>query len=103
MACYSPLSGYRTPEGSVTFDRALGYCDTKVTVSCGQCIGCRLERSRQWAVRITHEAQMHEANCFLTLTYDQVPDHGTLDLKHWQLFAKKLRKKLGPFRFFHCG
>ena len=52
-----------------------------------------------------HEAQMHERNCFLTLTYDQehLPKGGSLDLRHWQLFAKALRNAVGPFRFFQCG
>ncbi len=48
---------------------------------------------------------MHERNCFLTLTYDQVhlPVDGSLDVADWQKFAKRLRKRVGPFRFFHCG
>lgn len=37
---------------------------------CGRCIGCKLERSKQWAIRLMHEAQLHEANSFLNLTYD---------------------------------
>ena len=35
---------------------------------CGQCWGCRLQHSREWAVRCMHEAQMHEHNSFITLT-----------------------------------
>lgn len=56
-------------------------------------------------MRCVHESQMHENNCFITLTYDQLhlPIHGSLDVKHWQLFAKRVRKKVGKFRFFHCG
>lgn len=52
-----------------------------------------------------HEAQLHERNCFLTLTYDQagLPSTGSLAVEHWQLFAKAFRNKLGKFRFFHCG
>lgn len=106
MACYSPLKGYRGPGGKVTFKRTLALGTLgHVTVACGQCIGCKLERSRQWAVRSMHEAQLHEANCFLTLTYDDehLPESGSLDLRHWQTFAKRTRKALGPFRFFHCG
>lgn len=72
---------------------------------CGQCVGCRLERSRQWAVRCMHEASLHEDNCFITLTYDDasLPEDGSLDKRHWQLFAKRMRKRCGSFRFFHCG
>lgn len=44
-------------------------------------------------------------NSFITLTYDQVnlPDHASLEVEHWQLFAKRLRKNVGPFRYYHCG
>lgn len=41
-----------------------------VLVPCGHCIGCRLDYSRQWAERCIHEAESHEHNYFLTLTYD---------------------------------
>lgn len=78
-----------------------------VTVPCRRCIGCRLEHSRQWAVRMMHEAQMHEASCFLTLTYDDdhVPVDGGLDREAMPLFMKRLRKSLSPLRvrFFQCG
>lgn len=53
-----------------------------------------------------HEASLHRDNCFITLTYDQehVPEDFSLDVRHWQLFMKKLRKRAGPgVRFFHCG
>lgn len=74
-------------------------------VPCGQCIGCRLERSRQWAIRCVHEASLHDANCFITLTYNNanLPSDGSLDLDHFQRFMKRLRKKHGEVRFFHCG
>lgn len=117
MACYHPLRGWRSRQlnesgkRSIVFDRkkaAPGY--TEIHLPCGQCIGCRLERSRQWAVRCVHEASMYEHNCFLTLTYDDdhLPDDGSLNLKHFQDFMKRLRKKYNstretPIRFFHCG
>jgi len=74
---------------------------------CGQCIGCRLERSRQWAVRCMHEAQMHEENCFITLTYseDQLPQDRSLHKQHFQKFMKRLRKAIAPkkVRYYMCG
>jgi len=112
MPCYTPLTAYRSvlpgPSGkpSITFNRKQGYVDLPITLPCGQCVGCRLERSRQWAIRCVHEAQMHDANSFITLTYDQehLPPDGSLNLREFQLFMKKLRKFLGfPIRFFHCG
>ncbi len=46
---------------------------------------------------------MHELNCFITLTYEKIPARGSLDVSHWQDFAKRLRRSMGKFRFFHCG
>lgn len=76
-----------------------------LTLPCGQCIGCRLERARQWAVRCVHEAQLHEHNQFVTLTYsdEALPDDGGLRYRHFQLFMKRVRKRFGPVRFFMCG
>ncbi len=106
MACTRPLHGYKAPGGKVSFSPKEGYTDLpSVTVKCGQCLGCRLERKRAWAIRAVHEAQMHEDNSFLTLTYDDehLPKDGSINVRHWQLFAKRLRKQKGPFRFLHCG
>lgn len=105
MPCFSPLVAWQTDAGAIVFAER-GKIRRELTLPCGQCIGCRLERSRQWAVRCMHEAQMHDSNCFLTLTYDDehVPAHGDLVYRHFQLFMKRLRKRVGvPVRFFMCG
>lgn len=72
---------------------------------CGQCMECRLAYSREWAIRITHEAQMHSRNCFLTLTYDDahLPRFGQLLKRDLQLFFKRLRERTGPFRYVATG
>lgn len=112
MPCYSPLEAWRSskqdPEtGSrpLVFSVSQGDPELPVTVPCGRCIGCRLEYSRQWAVRIMNEAQLHDENCFVTLTYseDCLPYPPSLKVREFQLFAKRLRKEIGPFRYFHCG
>lgn len=113
MPCFSPLTGYRSRDISsngkrkIVFDITKALDITEVTLPCGQCIGCRLERSRQWAMRCVHEAQCHSDNCFITLTYsdDYLPLNGSLDLSHFQKFMKRLRFKYSPklIRFFHCG
>lgn len=111
MACFKPLVGYRSrtvnPTGkrSIVFDRNKSN-DERVELSCGQCIGCRLNRSKNWAIRIQHEASLHEDNCFITLTYapEHLPPLGSLRLRDFQLFMKRLRKEFGAgIRFFHCG
>lgn len=104
MACYRPLTAYRR-DGQVVFSKKVGPNRAGLLLPCGQCRGCRLDRSREWAIRCVHEAQLHDANCFLTLTYDEehVPADGSLNKTHWQKFAKRLRKHVGPFRFLHVG
>lgn len=111
MACFFPLHGYRSRtknesgKYSIVFNPRHGYIDQPQTVPCGQCSGCRLERSRQWAVRCVHEASLHDTNSFVTLTYDDdhLPNDGSLDLSHFQKFMKRLRKKFGKLRYYHCG
>lgn len=108
MPCYSPLPALLVVRGgrrSISFDRkALGQ---GLSLPCGRCIGCRLERARQWAVRIMHEAKMHDENSFITLTYakEHLPKDGTLVKRDVQTFFKRLRKGLWPkkIRFFACG
>jgi len=78
-----------------------------ISIPCGKCMGCRLERSRQWAVRIMHESELYKDNCFITLTYndDNLPVNGSLDRSVMQLFMKTLRKSIFPrkVRVFYCG
>lgn len=60
---------------------------------CGQCLECRLEYSRQWAIRCVHEAQVHESNCFVTLTYsDECLVSDKLYSAHFTNFIKRLRE-----------
>jgi len=113
MPCYHPMVAYRSKQGRsptgawpITFNKMEGYIDQEVVIPCGQCIGCRLERSRQWAIRCVHEASQWEDNCFVTLTYndDNIDKKYSLNKEDFVLFMKKLRKKFGPkIRFFHCG
>ncbi|QXP07925.1 MAG: replication initiator protein [Arizlama microvirus] len=112
MPCYSPLTAYYSrflnPTGkrSLVFNVRLAIDDKKVPLPCGQCIGCRLERSRQWAIRCVHEASLYERNSFITLTYDDkyLPKDKSLKKEHFQRFMKRLRKRFGPnIRYFACG
>ncbi len=109
MPCYHPLKAWRSRADGKTpvFNPSLGWRDRPITLPCGQCVGCRLERSRQWAVRCVHEASLHEDNCFITLTYnnEKLPKDGSLNKKHFQDFMKRLRKKYKnkKIRYYHCG
>lgn len=106
MSCYKPIQGFQSPNtGKLTKQYRPGWA--YLEVPCGYCIGCRLDRSRSWAIRCMHESQMHENNSFVTLTYDQdnLPNHASLNPKHFQLFIKNLRKRVAPkkVRYFQCG
>lgn len=106
MACYHPAKAYRCADGSVVFAQLARFDIVgDIRLPCGQCIGCRIDRSREWAARCMHEAQMHEQNAFLTLTYDDehLPANCSLDYRHFQLFMKRLRKAGAKPRFFMCG
>jgi len=106
MPCYRPLNAWRKSGGGVTFKLSEGFVDRPLTFACGQCIGCRKERARQWAVRCVHEASLYKDNCFLTLTYDDVhlAGNGSLNKRDIQLFIKRLRKAFGAnIRFLQCG
>ncbi len=104
MPCFKPFAAYRSVTG-VTFKHTEGA--EELQLPCGNCIGCRLERSRQWAVRMMHEAQMHEDTSFITLTYspEHLPGDGSVNVHHFQDFLKRLRSRIAPLRirFFHCG
>lgn len=104
MACYRPLSVWKTAGGDLTFDARQGDSDLKLP--CGVCVGCRVARARAWSLRCVHESQCHEQNCFVTLTYSDrcLPQGGSLRYRDFQLFMKRLRKRAGArVRFFVCG
>lgn len=104
MPCYHPLDAWRNASG-VSFRPTPD--SQNIQLPCGRCIGCRLERSRQWALRLTHELRFHEQSSFVTLTYapEHLPPGGSLRLKDFQDFMKRLRKGVYPqkLRFFHAG
>lgn len=106
MPCFSPLVAYQTADGEVVFvERLRKNVVRELSLPCGQCIGCRLERSRQWAMRCLHEASLHERKSFVTLTYDDLhlPKRGQLEYADFQKFMKRLRKQKGQARFYMCG
>lgn len=113
MPCYKPRLVYCHPEPNPVNGKKIIVFSPKdasrlipLNLPCGQCSGCRLERSRQWAVRCMHEAQMHESNSFVTLTYndENLPELSSLDHSHFQKFMKRLRKRFGNgVRYYMCG
>ena len=113
MPCFHPKPAWwgtkphhATGKLGLVFIRPEGVTEPELFVACGRCVGCRVDRSRSWAVRCYHEAQMHDDNCFLTLTYspEKLPPTGSLVVDDHQRFLKRLRKRIkNRVRFFHCG
>lgn len=76
-------------------------------IPCGQCVGCKLDYSRQWADRMLLELQSAHCAIFVTLTYapESVPlseykdnlglshKNYTLRVKDLQDFNKRLRRR----------
>lgn len=112
MACYKPLKGWLSKDLTASGKRKMvfkidqAYTDLLLAIPCGRCVGCRLDRSKQWAVRCVHEAQLYDNNSFITLTYndEHLPEDGSLEVRVFQLFMKRLRKRFGSkIRFYACG
>lgn len=113
MPCNFPLPAFQAAPGSpLKFGVELGA--SNLAIACGQCAGCRLERARQWAMRIMSEVPAWPfGSChFLTLTYSdsflppkiEGADRHTLVPRDLQLFWKVLRKRSGQkVRYFACG
>lgn len=83
MSCYHPLKAYYrlrddgkkdivfVDDNSLpSYERDGIVYHQKIEIPCGQCVGCRLDYSRQWAIRCMLEASQWKNNYFVTLTYD---------------------------------
>lgn len=114
MSCFNPrqalISRKPAKNGGIRYtfglkdalaDGALGM-PTQM-LPCGVCIGCRLNRARQWAIRGYHESMFFKSNLFVTLTYRD-DNNISLNYSDFQSFLKRLRKKFGNgIKFLMCG
>lgn len=117
MSCFHPLPAYvdRGSGGAPRIGYHAGEQGDKLELPCGVCVGCRMDRSRSWSIRMMHEAQLYDSNLFLTLDYSPefLPKSLSLEYRDFQLFMKKLRKEVkgvtkipngkAPIRFFVAG
>ncbi len=121
MPCYKPLQGYKDiTTGGLVFDKKNAV--QEMEVACGQCLGCRVDYSLMWSIRIIHEASMHEykhGNSWATLTYrdpevcteqqykdgHHIDRQGQLRPSHVSKFVRSLRKGNSDhkIRYFYCG
>lgn len=91
-----------------------------VQIPCGQCIGCRIKYSKDWATRMMCELPYHDCACFITLTYNdehlplvesvdestgEIVPRATLVKRDLQLFTKRLCKHFGyrKIRYYAVG
>ena len=95
MACFHPVQALRPRVGSestkLIFNPTHKSEGDLITVRCCQCVGCRTDHAREWALRCVHEAKMHEGkggSSYITLTYapEHLPEGYTLVLEHFQDF-----------------
>lgn len=111
MSCKHLQYGWRTENGIIYKDPLRKHGEP-VCRPCGICIDCRLDYSRQWAIRCKHEASLHEKNCVVTLTYSDenipkgwwdksdekkpkwVEAPGTIDPDAGPAWMKRLRAKI---------
>lgn len=133
MPCLYPLQAFRDNfmDASGCMRSRMRFAPTgDIQLPCGRCIACRLEHSRQVAMRCVHEAKLYEDNCFVTLTFDDEHLAKMCPLKeggyslvrdHASNFMKRLRQKFSdgfvlkdrdgeerfhssfPVRAFGCG
>lgn len=114
MPCYHTLLAYqlqgmneKTGKSIIVFKEPSDKIYKKIYLPCNNCIGCRIDRSRSWALRCVHESSLHKENSFITITYndENAPADGSLNKKDFVDFLKRFRKTIHPkkIRFFHCG
>lgn len=78
--------------------RSIDWCDQNeefpVSVPCGKCIPCLVNKRQDWSFRLEQEHKASRGALFVTLTYDEkhVPLDGSLCKRHLQKYLKRLRK-----------
>lgn len=129
MTCYHPLLAEKVSPKSLHYNpkkkvkiipnadidiklsqRESGYVSEFFYVPCGKCIGCRVDKARDWSVRLMCESYTSSSSWFLTLTFDD-EHYGDLTLrkKDVQEFIQNLRnvvRRYNPdvrLRYFACG
>lgn len=81
MPCFFPNRGWlsrsknASGKRSVVFSPAKALLDKPMLVDCGQCTGCRMKMSQEWALRSMHEAHYYDYNLFVTLTFSESKLH----------------------------
>lgn len=124
MPCFHPINSVNAGVNPITGKKVMWFLKRgaalhgfeSLKVPCGQCDGCRVDRSRDWAIRAIKESHLYKDNCFITLTfgsccplmlkrgrgYKRLPDSKlvnpsfSLHKFHFEDFMKRLRKRYVP-------
>lgn len=109
MPCLHPKDAWQVAPGvKPVFEKPVdSWKFQQIKIPCYRCIECKLNRSREWAIRCLHEKSLHDESCFITLTFnsEKIPADGSLDKDIFQRFMKRLRKAIAPrkIKYFMCG
>lgn len=134
MPCYHPIIAYDNTDYSANPDKMDIVFNSKdyrfnpdyaerqgrlLQLPCRHCIGCRLDKSKEWANRILLEQRYHASSYFVTLTYDDehlptgygvdpatgeiIAVHATLVKADLQNFFKRLRKSGQQISYYSAG
>lgn len=102
LACFRLWSAWAPDDGGPLLFRESANA-REVKLPCGRCIGCMKTRQRSWGIRCMHEAQLHDASAFVTLTYNEEHYAPSLNYSDFRRFLWRLRKEVGPTRYFVAG
>lgn len=80
---------------------------TGLLVPCGKCLACRIQKRKEWSLRVIHEMEDYNDSTFVTLTYsdNHLPDYESIRKLDLQKFFKRLRFYASPrkLKYFACG
>lgn len=104
-----------SPNAPLERINGITYLKDPLAIPCGHCVGCRMDRAKQWKVRVCHEMENYpkEEVHFVTLTYRDECIPTSLDgrpclrKEDLQGFLNRLRNPtIGVhrfYRYFACG
>ena len=76
-----------------------------IEVPCGNCLSCKISRTREWTIRMMNELKYHEYSVFITLTFNEENKKEQIEKRDLQLFFKRVRKNIGKrkIKYYACG
>lgn len=123
MTCFYPATGWRIRDTKsdysfytrkysdyLAFSKKPWCIVQEEKGKCGQCSGCRVENTRQWAMRCVAEMADSIKAAFITLTFDPLyyPRNGSVSKDFIKKWFKDFRERVRyhydtTIRFYCCG